>query len=159
MICAVSTIVHVDGSVAAARIGWSYYQKHTSRDARALSNLPTFFGPLHTGTLEASGTTPGKSRTWSGSHRNSRTSRDTAWGSTGREGPDESMTAFRTNLRDADAIQPSGSSSRCSAFGAPEHSARRWCFLQCRDAQLGRGRCPLCHHCRLEREGGGDPRL
>ena len=76
-----------------------------------------------------------------------------------REGPDESMTAFRTSLRDADAIQPSGSSSRCSAFGAPEHSARRWCFLQCRDAQLGRGRCPLCHHCRLEREGGGDPRL
>ena len=105
-----------NGSVAVARIGWSYYQKHTSRDARALSNLPTFFNPLHTGTLEASGTTQGKSRTWSGSHRNSRTSRDTAWESTGREGPDESMTASRTSLRDADAIQPSGSNSRCSAF-------------------------------------------
>ena len=37
---------------------------------------------MHTGTLEAPGTTPGKSRTWSGSHRNSRSSRDTAWEST-----------------------------------------------------------------------------
>ncbi len=72
----------MDGSVAAARIGWSYFQKHTSRDAQAFSNLPTFFGPLHTGTLEAPGTTPGKSRTWSGSHRNSRSSRGTAWEST-----------------------------------------------------------------------------